>query len=687
MSQAKLSERELLILIEASCDSTLASSDLKRLESALWSDATARELYQVYMLLDADLYWRAVEIADAFRWSPGRSAAGLEADGMDSPLDHKIPLDVAFASFPAGFISDNIGPLDVCSAGPSCGFCGGRRRQDDDYRARSHSFGGRAANVVGQIRGFFAKLSLGMALLVMGGTGLFWAALFVALSPFMQSKDASLPRAANVSVSPQHRPVAANVDSFAATLMAMADCQWQIETGEATPGLGTSFSPGSVLALSSGVVQLRFANGAAVHLEGPVRFIVRSPQQGLLEQGKLLVQVPRRATGFRITTPTVEVIDLGTEFGVQTDAQGASHVQVFRGLVEVENSSEMHRGSTISQRLRLLEGQSVRGDAAGLGSIARTSVTSDQFFPRLAQAPQPAHDRTESEVAVDFSADPGWRGEGNINDGNHYGFSPGTAVAGGAAGEVGGKFVRSKTKDHYYGDTHLSRTLSLNDALKASGKFDVSNLQGWDAGGDSRIFIGFFSSSTEANRREYLGIGLREGSGKGTFCVKADVAGLDGNFLTSDELELPVDGNYSFSFVYEPNVDLTRFPGSDGRLVLTVSGPNIATKTLELNDIGMQKRVSGASFDAFGMGVLPEFGSADDRDLHVDVFIDDVSYSGFVRPARVSRSQRLDLKRREFGRRIGLQAFSERMGFPGRSNARSLALVSSTPVIFFGEDL
>ena len=43
--------------------------------------------------------------------------------------------------------------------------------------------------------------------------------------------------------------------------------------------------------------------------------------------------MPRFARGYTILTPTAEVVDLGTEFGVDVDDSGASEVHVFDGDV------------------------------------------------------------------------------------------------------------------------------------------------------------------------------------------------------------------------------------------------------------------------------------------------------------------------------------------------------------------
>ncbi len=52
-------------------------------------------------------------------------------------------------------------------------------------------------------------------------------------------------------------------------------------------------------------------------------------------KGKLRVTVPPHAQGFAIRTPKLELVDLGTEFGVQVDDGKGTEVQVFQGKVEL----------------------------------------------------------------------------------------------------------------------------------------------------------------------------------------------------------------------------------------------------------------------------------------------------------------------------------------------------------------
>ncbi len=116
-----------------------------------------------------------------------------------------------------------------------------------------------------------------------------------------------------------------------ATIANLVDVQWEdgaiLRRGER---IGTQ-----VIAIQGGAVRLQFDDGVEVTLQGPARYELVAPATTRLTAGLLTATVPPGAEGFRVETPTAEVIDLGTAFGVQLDEDGASHVSVFDGEVEV----------------------------------------------------------------------------------------------------------------------------------------------------------------------------------------------------------------------------------------------------------------------------------------------------------------------------------------------------------------
>lgn len=122
-----------------------------------------------------------------------------------------------------------------------------------------------------------------------------------------------------------------------ATLAEAEGCKWagsDLPTAEgAQLGAGT-------LSLVEGMATLEFESGAVVTLEAPTTLEVLSKMHCRLVEGSVVADVPESAHGFKIDTPDLEVVDLGTRFGVTANAFGNSHVLVFEGEVEVGGAGD-----------------------------------------------------------------------------------------------------------------------------------------------------------------------------------------------------------------------------------------------------------------------------------------------------------------------------------------------------------
>ncbi|HSY19516.1 MAG TPA: FecR family protein [Candidatus Acidoferrales bacterium] len=98
--------------------------------------------------------------------------------------------------------------------------------------------------------------------------------------------------------------------------------------------------PLKTLRLESGVVEITFASSAKVAIEGPAQFRLTSGNSIELESGKIATDVPRRARGFVLKTPTATVADLGTRFGTIIGADKSSEVDVFQGRIKLTTDSK-----------------------------------------------------------------------------------------------------------------------------------------------------------------------------------------------------------------------------------------------------------------------------------------------------------------------------------------------------------
>ena len=106
-----------------------------------------------------------------------------------------------------------------------------------------------------------------------------------------------------------------------------------------------------------GFAEITFDSGAQVVLEGPASLDLNSAWDATLRRGTLKANVPTEAMGFRISNPSVEVVDLGTVFTMIADRSGAADVLVLKGMVETSSRDSAgpadHSSSTKISRVTL----------------------------------------------------------------------------------------------------------------------------------------------------------------------------------------------------------------------------------------------------------------------------------------------------------------------------------------------
>lgn len=146
---------------------------------------------------------------------------------------------------------------------------------------------------------------------------------------------------------PQQNPDASAI----ATLAYTSHAKWGIEELVKGDQIGKS-----KLHLEIGLVRLDFYNGATVTLQGPAEFEIVSTDRTILTSGILTASIPESAVGFEVLTPAMDVVDLGTAFGVSVGGDGETDVCVFEGEVGVSltNSKKtpqlVREGSAVRSR-------------------------------------------------------------------------------------------------------------------------------------------------------------------------------------------------------------------------------------------------------------------------------------------------------------------------------------------------
>jgi hypothetical protein len=115
------------------------------------------------------------------------------------------------------------------------------------------------------------------------------------------------------------------------TVVQQRDCKW-VE-GSISWRVGDLLPPKTLLSLESGAAEVALENGVRLVLSGPCEVQLVNEMRGRVFRGSLVAKVPVGAHGYTLTTPSSQVIDLGTEFGVAVDRSGKSEVHVFTGEV------------------------------------------------------------------------------------------------------------------------------------------------------------------------------------------------------------------------------------------------------------------------------------------------------------------------------------------------------------------
>lgn len=163
-----------------------------------------------------------------------------------------------------------------------------------------------------------------------------------------------------------------------ATLLLEENCVWE-NGGELGEGQRLS---SQTLTLQSGIAIIRFDGGAELIMTGETSLALQSTNHANLHYGDVVVRAEEGAEGFELTTPASPIIDLGTEFAVRVDREGATEVQVLEGKVAYQKGD----GSSI-----LPAGKAIRltDSSRSVEPIEISSPRFDDVVKRANPKPQP----------------------------------------------------------------------------------------------------------------------------------------------------------------------------------------------------------------------------------------------------------------------------------------------------------
>lgn len=144
--------------------------------------------------------------------------------------------------------------------------------------------------------------------------------------------------------------------------------------------------------IESGEALLAFNSGATVAVEGPASLRIETRNRVFLHRGKLTADVPPAASGFTVNTERMNIVDIGTRFGILVSENGDADLHVMEGEVEASRA----RGNSSVQIVR--EGLSLRADSRTRSELEAIPYAGDQFVMQLG-------DRDFSQPALRYTFD------------------------------------------------------------------------------------------------------------------------------------------------------------------------------------------------------------------------------------------------------------------------------------------
>ncbi len=300
MSKRSVEFAELQELLSNLCDDRLDERCAARLNELLENDPQARAFSVDYLHAEASLHWDCVDIEAAL-------TAGMQ--------DDKHLLD-----------QDSVGSDCASPTSPLLGFLGQGIGYVGTFMNRPTPFWMLISAIV-----LIPLASLFTVVIVSSiKYDRMVAAQNVSVQRDLRSSQAATSKAPKTTDGRQ-KPFAA-AKSIAFLERQSDDARWASSENAAIMGIG--LQSGHQLQLTHGLAEIAFESGAKVILQAPITLFLDEQNACSLEFGKLSAYVPPEATGFRVQSDEVTVIDLGTEFGMQVSGESDAEVHVFTGVVE-----------------------------------------------------------------------------------------------------------------------------------------------------------------------------------------------------------------------------------------------------------------------------------------------------------------------------------------------------------------
>ncbi|MGD9128375.1 MAG: FecR family protein [Planctomycetia bacterium] len=270
-------------------------------------------------------------------------------------------------------------------------------------------------------------------------------------------------------------------------------CVWSESSDSLSAG--SNLFAGEQLQLTEGLLEITFARGSTVLLKGPATFSITNGDRGFLHDGSLVAKVRKGSDRFTIRTPAIDVVDLGTEFGVCVDdKKRTADVEVFQGEVALQAANEKQPNKEL--RESLVAGQAVRVEVANrqgaLPIIRKITPTTDTFVRYIPVVPvKPDALENSRVVLADFSDGEGsshvdqypgigglgWATGWRVEKTKHYKWSISTEETNPLLG--GGKYLhvlleRESDRSNKAEGTHIERQLAMTGGVDLTKPYVVS---------------------------------------------------------------------------------------------------------------------------------------------------------------------------------------------------------------------
>jgi hypothetical protein len=165
----------------------------------------------------------------------------------------------------------------------------------------------------------------------------------------------------------------APVRTYVATIARAPACAWA--DGTASRREGARLTPGR-LRLERGVAELRFDGGMTLILDGPAELTVDAADATRLARGRAVLRKDSLGGPFTLRAGASTFVDLGTEYAVSVDPDGAVELHVFEGIVE-----RTRDGASGSDRVEA--GQARRFGGAPDAAAAVIPLATQRFVRRV----------------------------------------------------------------------------------------------------------------------------------------------------------------------------------------------------------------------------------------------------------------------------------------------------------------